>query len=189
MEFQRLTFHTLDGFIRPTEAPTVLTVARALMRESRYCGNGQHWFPVGLHSLVVADLLPTELKFHGLIHDEPECLTGDIPHDMKTKRQRAFEDMLLERFYRSIDVKPPTRAQHKLIKQADRLAVSAEVWSDCGTRCLQEIYPYTGAAGIVANYQQRYSYADCLDLDGAAVLEFMRRFELYKSFLRCCPVF
>ncbi len=183
MEFQRLVFHTLDGLIRPTEAPTVLTVARALMRESRYCGNGQHWFPVGLHSFVVADLLPTELKFHGLVHDEPECLTGDIPHDLKTKRQRAFEDMLLERFYRSIDVKPPTHAQHKLIKQADGLAVNAEVWSDCGTHCLQEIYPFSNASGYVEGYRLKYSYADCLDLDGAAVHEFVRRFELYKGYL------
>ena len=183
MEFQRLVFHTFDGFVRPTESPSVMTVARCLMRESRYCGNGLHWFPVGLHSFVVADLLPRELKFHGLVHDEPECLTGDIPHDLKTKRQRAFEDMLLERFYHSVGVKPPTNAQHKLIKQADRLAVNAEVWADCGTRCLQELYPRTDASAYVETYRKTYSYADCLDLDGEAVLEFINRFELYKGYL------
>lgn len=183
MEFQRLVFHTFDGFVKPTQAPSVKTVARCLMRESRYCGNGPRWFSVGLHSFVVADLLPPELKFHGLIHDEPECLTGDIPHDMKTKKQRLFEDMLLERFYHSIKVKPPTDEQHKLIKLADRLAVNGEVWADCGTACLKELYPDAEAKILVRAYSEKYSYADCLDPDGAAVLDFCRLFDEYKRLL------
>ena len=183
MEFQRLVFHTFDGEIHPHQAPSVKTVARSLMRESRYCGNGDFWFPVGLHSFVVADILPPPLKLHGLLHDEPECLTGDIPHDLKTKQQRDFEDLLLERFYRVHHLKIPTRAEHKEIKRADRLAVNAEVWAECGTHCLRSVFPYTNVAGYVEAYRLKYSYADCLDKNGAAVLEFERRFELYKGWL------
>ncbi len=183
MEFQRLTFHTFDGFVKPTQAPSVMTVARCLMRETRYCGNSPNWWNVGLHSFVVADMLPRELKFHGLIHDEPECVTGDIPHDLKTKKQRAFEGMLLERFYRSVGVAPPTAKQQHEIKGADRWAVHAECWADCGTPCLKTLYGDTDWRCTVRRYSEKYSYADCLDLNGAAVLEFVRLFELYKSYL------
>lgn len=183
MQFERLVFHTHDGFIKPDEAPSVLTVARCLMRETRFSGNSPIWWNVGLHSFVVAEMLPRELKFHGLVHDEPECITGDIPHDLKTKEQRAFEDMLMLRFYHSIGVTPPTPEQHKLVKSADRLAARAEIYADCGTSCLKRLFPNSDWAGTVRYYSKKYSYADCLDLDGAAVLEFVRRYDLYKNYL------
>lgn len=183
VEFQRLVFHTHDGFIKPNEAPSVLTVARCLMRETRYCGNSPIWWNVGLHSFVVADMLPSKLKLHGLIHDEPECITGDIPRDLKTKKQRKFEDMLLLRFYRSIRITPPTVEEHRQIKNADRAAVNAECWSDCGTACLKTQYSETKDSALVRQYIEAYDYAACLDKNGAAVVEFVNRFEQYKSYL------
>ena len=157
MEFQRLVFHTSDGLIDPKHAPSVKTVARCLMRETRYCGNSPRWWNVGLHSFVVAEMLPRELKLHGLVHDEPEALTGDIPHDLKTRKQRAFEDMLLERFYHSQGIKLPTAAEHKEIKSADRWAVNAECWADCGTECLKTLYPDTDWKEVVRCYRDRKS--------------------------------
>lgn len=185
MEFQRLTFHTHDGLVKPTEAPSIQTVARCLMRETRYCGNSPKWWNVGLHSFVVADVLPLKLKFHGLVHDTAEAMTGDIPHDLKTNKQRAFEDLLLTRFYKSVGVALPTRTEHTAVKCADRWAVNAEVWAGYGTKCLREKYNSPGAQGIrlVTSYARQYGYAACLDIDGAAVLEFIRRFELYKGYL------
>jgi hypothetical protein len=180
MDLQKLVFHTYDGFISPPHAPTLSTVALCLCRETRYCGNSPRWWNVGLHSFVVADMLPPELKFHGLVHDEPECITGDTPHDLKTKKQRAFEDFLLERFYIEQGVKLPTAAEHKQVKDADRLAVNAEVWADCGTACLRDLYSITPAMKLVEHYRDMYSYADCLEPGGAAVMEFCRRFEEYK---------
>lgn len=179
------TFHTFDGFVFPSKSPTVRSVAIGLMRETRYCGQSQRWWNVGLHSFVVADMLPDHLKFHGLVHDEPECITGDIPHDLKTKKQRTLEDALLARFYKHNGVALPTKEEHVQIKLADSAAVHGEVWTDCGTHCLQELYEWAEKpVNLVAHYTGKYGYADCLEADGAAVLEFIRRFELYKSLLK-----
>ena len=178
--FSKMIFHTFDGFIKPPDVPSVRTVAQCLMRETRYCGNALLWFPVGLHSFVVADALPLKWKFHGLVHDAPECITGDIPHDLKTRKQRVFEDNLMQRFYHAWGVEFPTIEAQRAVKDADRRSVNAEVWQDCGTYCLREKYPFTSWTAAVAKYHARYSYADCLDVGGAAVLEFVRLFDVYK---------
>lgn len=179
------TFHTYDGFIFPNGAPSVQTVALSLCRESRYCGNGRWWWNVGLHSFVVADMLPDHLKFHGLVHDQPECITGDIPHDLKTKKQRTLERALLNRFYAAHDVKPPTKEEHELVKLADRRAVNAEVWAGAGTECLKQLYPDApDDRAIVVRYLNAYSYEACLDVGGIAVQEFVRRFYEYRELLR-----
>lgn len=179
------TFHTFDGFVFPSKSPTVRSVAIGLMRETRYCGQSPKWWNVGLHSFVVADMLPHRLKWHGLVHDEPECVTGDIPHDLKTNKQRVLENALLARFYKHNGVTLPTKAEHRLIKSADNEAVNGEVWTDCGTKCLQELYQYHDtAAKLVRRYTRLYTYADCLEPNGLAVQEFIRRFELYKTYLK-----
>lgn len=183
-KLQTQEFHTYDGYLVPPRAPSVRTVAMCLCRESRYCGNGELWWNVGLHSFVVADLLPDKLKLHGLLHDQPECITGDTPHTLKTKRQRLFEDMLLERFYAQHDLTLPTKEEHKEIKTADRTAVHGEVWAGCGTHCLATKYDnIPEVCDLVTKYSRAYTYADCLERDGKAVLEFCRRFVYYKSLL------
>jgi hypothetical protein len=177
----KATFHTYEGFINAPDAPSVRTVAICLCRETRYCGNSPRWWNVGLHSFVVADLLPEHLKFDGLVHDEPECITGDIPHDLKTKKQRIFEDLLMERFYHAQGVKPPTAEEFKLIKKADYDAVHGEVWTGTGTKCLQSMYSkMEHVSRLTKKYRDMYTYEDCLEPDGRAVKEFIRRFELYK---------
>ncbi len=177
-------FHTFGGVVQPHQAPSVETVAVCLMRESRYTGNGKRWFPVGLHCMVVADLLPDNHKLHGLVHDQPECITGDIPHDLKSKAQRVFEDLLSERFYRSVNVCPPTTVEWDAVKEADNIAVNGEVWADCGTTCLGSKYPDVPAVTeLVRHYADKYSYADCLDYDGRAVKDYIKKFELYKALL------
>lgn len=181
---RKQTFHTFDGFVFPSQAPSVRSVAVGLMRETRYCGQSQRWWNVGLHSFVVCDMLPARLKFHGLVHDEPECVTGDIPHDLKTRKQRILEAELLERFYKQNGVKPPTKEEHAIVKKADGLAVNAECWAHAGTECLKTIYTYDKSKRLVEHYLELYSYADCLDVNGKAVREYVRRFELYKTYLK-----
>ena len=181
----REIFHTFGGVVEPNSAPTLKSVAVSLCRICRYCGNGEKWFPVGLHSMVVADLLPPHLKFHGLLHDEPECCTNDIPHDLKTKWQRMFEDTLLSRFYTSDGVKPPSLEEFKQIKKADYDAVHGEVWCGAGTKALRDRYDRIPAVEhITRRYMKEYSYADCLDSDGRAVKDFIRLFNLYKGLLK-----
>jgi hypothetical protein len=177
-------YYTYSGKLTHHAAPTIENVAICLMRESRYCGNGKRWWPVGLHCFVVADLLPNHLKFHGLLHDQPESIVGDTPYHMKTEIQSSLEDVLLARFYNAVGVKLPTPEEHKEVKRIDRLIVRGEVFADAGTSALREKYkPESRSTKLVKHYLKEYSYADCLDFDGRAVKEFIRRFDVYKMLL------
>src|ERR1700676_2252398 len=76
----RGTLYTYSGKVGfPEGAPSLLDMAVSLSREGRFAGAGLRFFPVALHSFVVADLLPDHLKWDGLIHDSPEVITGDTP--------------------------------------------------------------------------------------------------------------
>lgn len=179
------TLYTYSGKVSfPGGAPSVMDIAIQLMREGRYAGAGLRWYPVGLHSFVVADLLPKHLKFHGLMHDSPECITGDTPSPVKSDEQRALEDALLVAIYASIGVALPTPEEHKLIKAADTAALCGEVYSGAGTLSLQECNDrHPKAEGRTLHYLNTYSYADLLDASGRAPIEFLRRFRVYKDLL------
>lgn len=175
-------YYTYSGILRGHAAPTIENVAICLCRESRYTGNGRRWWNVGLHSFVVADLLPDRLKVHGLLHDEPETVTGDIPKDQKSKKQRKNEDVLLVRFYNSVGLRLPTEEEHALVKAADLAAVHGEIYAGAGTECLQQKYDCNpGIVKRVEYYMDHYRYSDCLEVDGQAVLDFIERFRLYKA--------
>lgn len=177
--------YTYSGRVSfPGGAPTLTDIAVQLMREGRYAGAGMRWWPVGLHSFVVSDLLPMRLKFYGLVHDASETITGDVPSPVKTKEIRRFEDALMRDIYKSFGVPAPTPAQHKVIKKADRAALCGEVWAGVGTQALQDVYPRAPKAEVaVIKYVNMYTYPDCLEVGGKAVIEFIRRFRLYKGML------
>lgn len=178
--------YTYSGHISfPEGAPSIMDIAISLCREGRYAGAGLRWWPVGLHSFVVSDLLPAgPLKFHGLMHDAGECITGDIPSPVKSKANREFDDWLQQRIYETQGVKMPTAEQHRLIKVADHAALRGEVWAGAGTLALQAINkPHPRAEALVIKYLNEYSYGDCLEAGGRAPIEFMRRFRAYKAYL------
>lgn len=179
------TLYTFSGKVLfPGGAPCLRDIAISIMREGRYAGSAPHFWPVGLHSFVVSDLLPDHLKFHGLNHDDSECVTGDIPSPVKTEVIRSFEDTLLVDMYRSFDVPHPTPEEHVIIKQADTWALQGEIYAGAGTKSLQSCNPrYVPAEKLVQKYLKKYSYADYLEPNGKAVREFIRRFHLYKSML------
>ena len=70
------------------------------------------------------------------------------------------------------------------MKDADNALVHGEVWAGAGTTALRPRYEsYPKVRWMVKRYMTKYSYADCLDSDGRAVKEFIRRFGLYKEML------
>lgn len=179
------TLYTYSGKVSfPGGAPSVMDIAIQLCREGRYAGAGLRWFPVGLHSFVVADLLPKPLKFHGLMHDSPECVTGDTPSPVKTDDDRAFEVELLAEIYKSLGVALPTAEEHRQIKIADAAALAGEVYAGAGTVSLQSCNErHPRAEARVLHYLNLYTYADMLEASGRAPIEFLRRFRLYKDML------
>ena len=158
-------------------------IAISLSREGRYVGAGTRWYPVILHTFVVCDLLPKQLRGHGLLHDSPEYITGDTPKPVKTDAIEAQEDALLLDIYRSLGYRPPTLAEHKRIKVADKQAQRGEVYT-VGTVALQQVRErYQRAEELTLKYVAEYPYAECLDAGGRAPMEFMRRFREYSKYL------
>src|SRR5579859_1137940 len=124
----RGTLYTYSGKIAfPGGAPTLLDTAIALSREGRFAGAGQRFFPVALHCFVVADLLPPHLQWDGLMHDNPEVITGDTPKPAKTDEIEAFEQELSRTVYKHHGVSLPSGIEHSMVKEADRWVMSGEV--------------------------------------------------------------
>jgi hypothetical protein len=152
----------------------------SLSREGRFAGAGQRFFPVALHSFVVADLLPYKLQFDGLMHDNPEVITGDTPKPAKTDEIEAFERELNKAAYASYGVVPPNEGEHNFIKSADRMAMRGEVYT-VGNLWLQPFHdPCPEAEELIFKYVKEYTYDDMLEASGRVPMEFMRRFRQYR---------
>jgi hypothetical protein len=133
--------------VRNFGAPSIRDIAVQSMRLCRFGGAGRIFYPVGVHLLLVADLLPLELEHHGLLHDAAEVVVNDIPRPMKTKAQRAVEHRVLRRIYHALGVSLPTPEQAALIHVADIRALNVEgVRMETGPRGFAETQ-----AGIVAD--------------------------------------
>jgi 5'-deoxynucleotidase YfbR-like HD superfamily hydrolase len=182
MSEHRGTLYTYSGKIAfPGGAPSLLDTAISLSREGRFAGAGQRFFPVALHCFVVADLLPDRLKWDGLMHDNPEVITGDTPKPAKTDEIEAFEVELSHAAYKHHNVTIPNYEEHRLIKEADRKAMRGEVYT-VGNIWLQEFYePCPEAEELIFHYVKEYTYEDMLEASGRVPMEFMRRFRKYKS--------
>lgn len=176
--------YTYSGKISfPDVAPSLLDIAVSLSREGRYAGAGIRWWPVALHTFVVCDMLPDDLKFDGLMHDSPECITGDVPKPAKSAEVEVLEELLLRNIYEHFKVSFPDAQQRMLVKRADKAALCGEVYT-VGTRALQDYYPANPEAEAwVLKYVNQYSYNDCLEASGLVPIEFMRRFRTYKDLI------
>jgi hypothetical protein len=177
----RGTLYTYSGKVAfPGGAPSLLDTAVSLSREGRFAGAGQRFFPVALHSFVVADLLPPHLQFDGLMHDNPEVITGDTPKPAKTDEIEAFEIELSAAAYASHGVIPPNRLDHYIVKDADRKVMRGEVYT-VGNIWLQPFHvPCPEAEELIFKYVKEYTYEDMLEASGRVPMEFMRRFRQYR---------
>jgi len=178
----RGTLYTYSGKIAfPGGAPSVLDAAVALSREGRFAGASQRFFPVALHTFVVCDLLPADAQFDGLLHDSPECITGDTPKPSKTDEIEAFEEELLHGIYASHGVAFPNENTRHVVKAADRKAMRGEVYT-VGNLWLQPFHePCPEAEELILKYVKEYTYEDMLEASGRVPMEFMRRFRQYKK--------
>lgn len=165
----------------PHGSPTLMDVAISLSREGRYAGAGMRWYPVALHLFVVCDLLPDELKLDGLMHDWPECVTGDVPKPAKTDESEVREERLLRLFYRAFKIPFPKPEIRRQVKNADHKALCGEVYT-VGTQALQKLYPRCPEAeSVTLKYVNQYTYAACLEAGGLVPIEFMKRFREYSD--------
>ncbi len=107
---------------------TIEDIAWALAHQCRFGGHCKQFYSVAEHSMLVADILPVNLKFEGLLHDAAEAYVIDIPSPLKAmlpnyKRiEFVFEDAIRTAFGMgnlSLELK-------RIIKQADIIALATE---------------------------------------------------------------
>jgi hypothetical protein len=162
------------GIINPEKA------APALGKLCRFTGNGSKFFPVLLHSLVVSDLLPNNLKLAGLIHDISETVCADVPTPFKSSQFRHTEEKILKRTFESLGL---SFEHSDEIKIADSRALVGEIWV-YGHSELKKLFPVRDyeAEKLVQFYIDLFPPKECIKEDGTAVKEFLKRFyELYKT--------
>lgn len=178
------TLYTYSGAIGfPECAPSIEDIAISLSREGRYAGAGLYFWPVALHTFVVCDMLPDELKLDGLLHDSPECITGDVPKPAKTEAISEFEEEILRSIYKSVDVRFPDQWIRDAVKREDRKTLRGEVHT-VGTLALRQFHEHCPEAEqLVIKYFNQYDYADMLSAHGAVQAAFVRRFHYYKKLL------
>ncbi len=109
-------------------APTLRDIAVQLMRICRYAGACQRFWTVGLHSMAVADMLPSDIRHHGLLHDAGEVVIGDIPRPFKLASIKKLELEIELRIYSSLGIRRPGERANLAVKNADNRILSAEVW-------------------------------------------------------------
>lgn len=160
-------------------APQPVDLAQALPRICRFAGNGWEWFPVALHTFVVADLLPAHLKIYGLTHDGPEVVGNDVPKPVKSEETEAMEHGINDRFLSSVGLPRLTKELEELVKNADHRAMHGEVHT-LGPVHLRGDYPHDAVTEkMVLEYFNRYSVVDCTARGGPVAQEFLRRYQLY----------
>lgn len=153
-------------------APTLRDIAVQSMRIPRFAGSTGVFYPVGMHLLLVADLLPAHLEHHGLLHDAAEVCVSDIPRPMKTRSQRAVEHRVLRRIYASLGLRYPTQEEEALVKTADMRAVNAEgVRWESGPRGFADLQPAIDhqdreATEILSAYLKGWDPACAINADG-----------------------
>lgn len=109
------------------EAPTTIDVAVGLARQIRFSGQTMKAHSVLCHTLVVGELLrETDGFIHGLLHDAPEAILGDVVTTWKLPGTEADEAHLLDLIYRDLGIELPTKDQAALVKAADMAALAAE---------------------------------------------------------------
>lgn len=157
-------------------------MAFQLGRIPRWVGGGTEFFSVMLHSFIVADLVPSYLKAHALIHDSPECVGNDLPSPIKTDATRAMESAIFDRSCSALRLGVLTTDEKLIIKEADRRSLRGEAWvvGNDGHRQVYSDRDYQ-AELLVSYYLNTFHYTETIERDGAGVEEFFVRYEEYNA--------
>lgn len=119
-------------FIRSGDV-SIRNIAASLSKICRFNGHTREFYSVAEHSMMVAKLLPDELKLYGLLHDAHEAFLGDISAPV----QRLFYDHGLdlalkkhhidEAVWQAVSVRPPNSFECIAIDGADEIMLRTEV--------------------------------------------------------------
>lgn len=159
-------------------SPSLTDIAIQLGRMPRWAAATKHFYPVLLHVMTVADLLPLKHQVHGLLHDSDESVTEDVPGPIKPEELRRAQQKIRLRIYKELGFTPPSDEVEALVKRADVRAQTAEahVVGPAGLRGKKTFLPRDlPAEKIVAYYAGKYEYEDYLEPCGRAIEDFIKR--------------
>jgi hypothetical protein len=114
-------FYPLDP--RPEDI-CIQDIAHALSQLCRFGGHCVEFYSVAQHCVMVASILPPELRLAGLLHDATEAYLVDIPRPLKIALPdyQRIEDAL----HTIIGEKFGVRFDDPRIKSADNIALVTE---------------------------------------------------------------
>jgi hypothetical protein len=166
------------------EPPTLSEISRGLGKLCRFAGNCRVFWPVLLHSMVVADLVAPEVELYALLHDAAEVVFNDTPTPFKPPFFEAREAAVLRNLFESLKVPQPTEAVWKRVKVADTAALHAEAFV-LGPRGLAEHLGdrESHTEILVKNYLREYEPRDYIT-EGRATFEFECRAKLAADRLK-----
>lgn len=178
------SFSDDDYFIIEYAGLDIRTIAITLGRICRFAGGCNIFWPVLLHSLVVALLVPERFAIHALLHDAAEIYIGDVPSPFKSFLISSFEESGIRSIYRKLGIPFPTSDARKIVHEADIKAQVGEVWTveperlkvlrEFQSRCQE-------AESLTLNILKDYDYKDVLDPEGKYVKMFVEQFESLRN--------
>lgn len=80
---QTYTGRAFNVFTCKPEDVAIEDIAHALSMICRFAGHTRKFYSVGQHSILVASILPDNLKLAGLLHDASEAYLVDLPRPIK----------------------------------------------------------------------------------------------------------
>lgn len=100
-------------------------IAHGLAYQCRFNGQTSSFYSVAQHSVLVASLVPEELKLAALLHDAAEAYLGDVVKPLKqlVPEYVTIEKKVMEMIGQRFGAADLT---HPLIKQADVILLATE---------------------------------------------------------------
>ena len=135
-------------------------IAHGLAHQCRFNGQTNKFYSVAQHSVLVASILPRELRLAGLLHDASEAYLGDIVQPLKELLpdyqaiEAKFCEVLGTRF--DVDLQPNDAIKHADLvvlatERRDLMPMDTADWSSIAgitplIRTIKPLAPETAAA-------------------------------------------